>query len=176
MGVLITKSITEDDGFIEEILPEGWYDVMVVKSEQRTIPSGKGYLCLTLHVMSGKFKGTTKRLAFWIYKGNSERAVNYGRAMLWRITKAVGIQKLTDTAQIENKMFRIKFGERVWDEKDQNTMEGFAPYIESESSHDTAEESKAVSVAKDHSQESPNTTPSVSDNEVEEASDDEVPF
>ena len=148
MSVIISDPITQDDSFMEELIPEGWYNVEITKCQQASIPSGKGLLRISVRITTGKLKGTIKNLSFWIYKGNSEDAINFNRAMLFRLSKACGVIKLTNTNQIEGKKLRIKFDESEWEGNPRNEMKGFMPFVEEDEEEAEEEIEVEVEVAK----------------------------
>ena len=138
MGVLLVDPITEEDSFIEEIVPEGWYDVQVIKSGQDVIESnGKGVLRITIKILNGKYKGLIKNLSFWIYEGNSDKAISYSRAMLFRLGRACGLNKIKNTDELHGKSFCLKFKEGIYKDKATNDMVGFQPYV---GTHEGAEQ------------------------------------
>lgn len=131
MSVLLPNAITQDDDMSNLVLPEGWYNIEIYKSDQYTSQSNVTMLRVFIRILSGKFKDYTKILYFSIYDG-TEKQIRFNRNLLFKIAQSCGVTHLANTNQIENKPFRVKFGVREYDDhqgnkREQNQMLSFEP-------------------------------------------------
>jgi len=110
-------------------IPAGWYPVHMTKSELKPTADGKGQrLAIELTVISGDFKGRKVFDGLNIKNPNAQ-AQEIGHQQLSAICHAVGVIKLTDSAQLHNKAFSAKVAlepER-WVDKANNDVEPNTP-------------------------------------------------
>ncbi len=91
-----------------EVLPEDWYDVIVIASDVKKTKSGDGeYLGLGFEVINGKHKGArlTDILNLW-NKSDKARAIAEGT--LSAICHAVGIKLLRNSGELHNRPLRAR--------------------------------------------------------------------
>ena len=80
----------------------GTYEAVITESEIRATKSGNGKgINLTFEILSQEAKG--RKVWAWInYQHPKQEAQRIGQEELARICKAVGVEKLQDTAQLHN--------------------------------------------------------------------------
>lgn len=125
MSVVLPNPIGEEDitepNFVD-LLEEGWYDVDIHSSEQQTSASGYTYLKIVFEIVTPtELDGKKKNWFFGIYDG-SEKGVAFNRALLGRIAKACGVDRLESTDQIEGKRVRLRIGKKDWNGSPQNSI------------------------------------------------------
>ena len=83
-------------------IPAGIYEALICDSEVRPTRSGNGKgINLTFEIFSGPHKG--RKVFAWInFQHPKAEAQRIGQEELARICKAVGVEKLDDTAQLHN--------------------------------------------------------------------------
>ena len=83
-------------------IPAGIYEALICGSEVRPTRSGNGKgINLTFEILSGPHKG--RKVFAWInFQHPKAEAQRIGQEELARICKAVGVEKLDDTAQLHN--------------------------------------------------------------------------
>ena len=99
-----------------EPLPAGDYEVVITNSELRRNKAGTGtFVAMTYQVVSGKY---ANRLIFDNINihNASAKAQEIGRQSLAKIGKAVGVTKITDTANLHSLPFMVKVAVRPADE------------------------------------------------------------
>lgn len=91
-----------------EPLPEGWYNVIITKSEEKPTKGGDGsYLQIELTVLDGQFKGRKCFDRFNI-KNKNQLAVEIAYKQLSAICHAVGVMQISDSAVLHNLPLQAK--------------------------------------------------------------------
>jgi len=125
----------EDAGF--ELIPTGSKCIVVVKeSDVKPTSAGTGeYIKITMEVLDdggdGKFNGKKLWHNFNIVNP-SEMAVRIGKGQLKRLCTILGIDELTDTAQLHGEPFGIVVGIQKGKDgyEDSNVVKKFLPVNE----------------------------------------------
>jgi len=121
------------DGFnAEEIqpdsfdaLPAGWYEVMIVESENKETKAGTGsYLQLTLEVVSGEHRGRKLWDRLNLDNPNST-AVEIAQKTLSAICRAVGVLRPQDSAELHDKLMLAKVISKKYEGEDRNEIKGY---------------------------------------------------
>ncbi len=180
MSVLLPNAITKDDDMSNLVLPEGWYDIEIYKSDQYTSQSNVTMLRVLIRILSGKYKDYTKILYFSIYDG-TEKQIRFNRNLLFKIAQSCGVTHLANTNQIENKPFRVKFGLREYDDsqgnkREQNQMLSFEP---ANVRDDSPTDKRVDTPPPEQIKQKPPSSDRVSQPEAKsqvEIDDDEIPF
>lgn len=110
-----------------DLLPAGWYKVMVTESEMKDTNDGRGkYLQLTLQVLEGPH---TNRLMWDRLNliNASQTAVTMARESLSAICHSVGIMSIKDSNQLHNKplMAKVKITPPKGDYDAKNEVKGY---------------------------------------------------
>ena len=132
MGVVLTDPIGDEDikdPVYLDIMPAGWYDVDIIASSQQTSASGYTYLKVVFEIVTpDELAGRHKIWFFGIYDG-SEKKIAFQRAILGRIAKACGVDRLETTDQIEGKRVRLRISEDEWNNAPQNNIKEVSPSL-----------------------------------------------
>lgn len=111
-----------------EALPVGLYEVVITDSKLQETKSGNGtMLVLDLEVISGDYQG--RKLWDRLNLVNpSSTAVEIARQTLASICRAVGVQQLTDTAQLHDRPLIALVRQRIRpDGEVTNEIKGYRP-------------------------------------------------
>lgn len=100
-GGFDTNSVPPQDDF--DVLPPGKYPVLIEKAEVKPTKAGNGYyISLMMTVIDGPFKN--RKLWDNINIANpSEKCVEIGLRQLAALGKSIGLQAITDTAELLSK-------------------------------------------------------------------------
>lgn len=95
------------------VLPAGDYDVVLVKSEQKTTKDGTGkYLSLDFQVTTGERQNAHifTNLNLWLKEIDDKKrtAVKIAKAQLSELCRAVNVLNPKDAAELHNKPLRVK--------------------------------------------------------------------
>lgn len=83
-------------------LPEGDYEMMIVKSDVKATKAGNGhYIELEMHVISGEHSGRRQWERLNVDNPNKD-AENIAKAALGALCLAVGVPDMTDTEQLHD--------------------------------------------------------------------------
>lgn len=106
-------------------VPEGEYEMMVVKSDVKPTKAGNGhYIELEMHVISGEHSG--RRLWERLNVDNPNKdAENIAKAALAALCAALGVDDMTETEQLHDLPFLAKV-EIDRKEPDRNRITGYA--------------------------------------------------
>lgn len=110
-------------------IPAGVYVAHIIDSEVRPLKSGMGQaLALTFEVLDGQYRGRKVFTQLNVQHRGSAEAERIAQAQLSALCHAVGVLKLTDSAQLHHKPVRIRVKIRK-DESgqygDRNEVTGF---------------------------------------------------
>lgn len=98
--------VAPDAGF--DVIPAGWYKVMIDESELKPTKDGNGaYLSLRFNVTEGPYKGR-KVFARLNIKNNNEQAQKIAHGQLSAIAHAVRVLQVADSTQLHNIPLQIK--------------------------------------------------------------------
>lgn len=93
-----------------ELLPDGWYEAMIVESEMKPTAKKNGErLALTLQIVSGPYENR-KLWDGLNLKNPSEKAVQIARRTLSAICRAVGVLTPKDSSELHNLPMLVKVG------------------------------------------------------------------
>lgn len=117
------------------VIPEGEYDAVIVKSEKTDCkpPKVGAYLKLDFQIVSGEHqnKHVFQNLNLWLPENsdNNKTAVQISKGQLSAICRAVGVLNPKKSEELHNKPLRIKVGVRPakGEYGPQNTITGFKP-------------------------------------------------
>jgi hypothetical protein len=112
-----------------DVLPPGDYPVMIVNSEERPTKDGNGkYLWLEMQVIDGPQKGRLLWDRLNLNNPNAQ-AVTIAKQTLSAICHAVGVIRVTDSAQLHNRPMLAKVKTRPADERGDasNEVKGYKP-------------------------------------------------
>lgn len=93
-----------------DLIPEGWYQAMIIDSEVKPTKAGTGhYLQLTLEITDGDRRGryVWDRLNL---DNPNETAVAIAQETLAQICHAVGVLEPKETEELHNKLFDVRIG------------------------------------------------------------------
>lgn len=112
------------------ILPPGKYTVAITSEQIVDLSNGRGTaLAFNYTVKEGPQKGAVVRelLNLW---HTSQDAVAMARARLSAIVKAVGLQQLSDTTVLQNRLFCVHVSCREWNGREYNNVDDYLPYTQ----------------------------------------------
>lgn len=117
--------VAPDAGF--EVIPEGWYNMLVEESEVKptkdAVDTGNCYLKLKLKVIDGQY---ANRVIFTNLniKNSNEVAEKIAKAQLSALCHAIGVLNFTQTEQLHNIPFKAKVKISKGGLKDKNDPSG----------------------------------------------------
>ncbi len=100
------RQVAPDVGY--EVLPAGWYKVVVSESEIKPTKDGSGLMLVTVYtVIDGQY---TKRKVFGRFniKNNNPQAQEIAYKQLSALAHAVGVLQVADSSQLHNIPLQIK--------------------------------------------------------------------
>lgn len=129
MSTLAFDATTVDPRKSFDPIPADRYPAVITESEEKPTKKGDGsYLQLTFQVIEGEYEGR-KVWARLNLNNPNDQAVGIARAELSAICRAVGVMKLTDSAQLHDLPLVIKVAQRVNKETGEvgNEIKGYEP-------------------------------------------------
>ena len=108
-----------------ELLPAGWYPVIITESEMRSNKEGTGsYLYLKMVITEGERKGFCVFDRLNLFNPNAD-AVRIARQSLSALCRAVGVLQPKDSCELHNLPFMVKVGLQKWNDDDSNVVKGY---------------------------------------------------
>jgi hypothetical protein len=120
------STTVEPQSSIREVIPAGNYTAMITETEIKDTKSGTGqYIRCTYQILDGEYKNRKIWSNFNIRNSNPQ-AEQIGKAQLASAVQAMGLTRISDTAELHNKPLVIKVKVRKQDGyEDTNDVAGF---------------------------------------------------
>jgi len=111
MAMLPSVFQTEGKGSMGfDVMPAGWYEAEVVKSELKTTKAGNGkYLSLQLKIIDGEYKGRFVFANLNLVNPN-QTAVEIAEKELATLCRACGLDTIEDSAELHGIPIGVKLG------------------------------------------------------------------
>lgn len=108
-------------------LPDGEYTAQIIRSGKRTLKTGAETLEITWEILDGQFR---KRQIFQylnIYDPTRPKQLAFHRQKIFFMTKACGLESITDTVELHNKPCRITVRQDEYNGRVRNEIVAYKP-------------------------------------------------
>jgi hypothetical protein len=111
----------------ESIIPTGWYPAKIIRCDMRSLKSGEGNrLVMTYVIDSGPYKTRKIDVGFNVDHPNP-KAVEISQKELAKVLRACGVEQITDTLELHDRVHQIHIGIETYNDREQNRINDWKP-------------------------------------------------